>query len=253
MTMKPQIMRPRLLAQFPELCCGVSTRIGGVSPEPLGMNLSFHAGDRDENVEQNRRLFFGEMNIPPENVAFTRQVHGDNVHEARSAGTYEACDALVTNGPGVFLTVSVADCLPVLLFDRVTKSVGAVHAGWRGSRSAIVARSVEMMRRRFHASPETMLAYIGPAAGVCCYEVGEEVAAAFGSTYVQRTKGRKPHLDLKLVNRTLLIEAGLLAANIEVSDACTICQAGLFHSFRRDGQRSGRMLGVIGIRGIATG
>lgn len=248
MSMEPLIIRPRWAGRFPELCCGMSTRQGGVSPEPLGMNLSFHVGDTTENVEENRRLFFGAMSIPPERVAFTRQVHRDDVHEARIPGGYEQCDALVTNVPDLYLTISVADCVPILLFDPVTRSVGAVHSGWRGSRAAIVRRGIEMMMTRFHARPESMYAYIGAAAGVCCYEVGEEVAAEFGSKYLHRRKDGNPHLDLSMLNYDLLLEGGLPHANIELADSCTICGVGLFHSFRRDGQRSGRMLGVLGVR-----
>ena len=243
------IIQPQSLANFHEVCCALSTRRGGVRPEPLGINLSFSVGDGPKNVERNRALFFRALDIPEANIAFTRQVHGDTVCEVQHAGTMEKCDALISNKPDLYLAISVADCVPIFLFDPVTKSIGAVHAGWRGSGAGIVTKTIEMMKERYRANAEMMFAYIGPSAGVCCYEVGEDVASAFLPRYLDRSGEPKPHLDLKLVNRDLLLQAGLLSLQIEVSDACTICTEELYHSFRRDGQKSGRMLGVIGLRG----
>lgn len=247
--MKPLTIQPLWVSRFSGLCCAVSTRVGGINSEPLGMNLSFNVGDAAKNVETNRRLFFGELNVPIERVAFTRQVHSDTVHAVDVAGSYETCDALVTDRSGLFLAISVADCLPILLYDPATKCIGAVHAGWRGSRKAILTSAVEMLKAQYNANPEDIVAFIGPSAGKCCYEVGEEVAAEFPAKYVDRFKKSKPHLDLKLFNKDLLLRSGVADGGIEVSDYCTICSEEMFHSYRRDGSRSGRMMGVIGMRG----
>ena len=248
MTSRPKLIQPRWLARFPELRCGVSTRNGGVSPDPMGLNLSFHVGDKPGNVEKNRNLFFGGLDIPLEKVAFTRQVHSAVVQAAQHAGIYENCDALMTNQPDLYLAISVADCLPILLYDQTTATIAAIHSGWRGSKANIVGRGIALMQEKYDATPGTMVAYIGPSAGVCCYEVGEEVAADFEPTYLRRLNAAKPHLDLKRFNHDLMVHAGIAEKNIEVSDYCTICNADLFHSFRRDDRRAGRMIALIGRR-----
>src|ERR1041385_2716170 len=235
------VIQPELFSKYPEVRCGVSSRKGGVSPKPFDLNLSFSVGDNAENVKENRNRFFGALGIRQESVGFPKQVHGNVVRCVEKPGMYEGCDALVANASGLFLAISVADCLPIFLFDPETKSIASVHSGWRGSKMKIVSNAVKVMNEEFGTYPEDLLAFIGPSAGACCYEVGEEVAMEFKEKYVEKKSGRKPHLDLKAFNTGLLIEAGVSENNIEVSEYCTICHADLFHSYRRDKENSGRM------------
>jgi hypothetical protein len=204
-------------------------------------------GDERKNVEANRARFFKAIGINESDVAFTRQVHGDKVLHADRAGSFENCDALVTNERNRFLAISVADCVPIVLYDPVTRSIAAVHSGWRGSEAKIVLKAIQSMQRLFHAKPENMIAFLGPAAGSCCYEVGEEVAGKFDPRYATQSSNNKTHLNLKRYNKDLLTRAGIEEYNIEISPACTICNED-YHSHRRDRERSGRMLAVIGVR-----
>jgi len=107
-------------------------------------------------------------------------------------------------------------------------------------------QAVGMLRAHFGANASAMEAFIGPAAGECCYEVGEEVAAAFANQFVS-IKGGKPHISLKEANRAQLVAAGLPDASIEVHAGCTIHESSVYQSFRRDGRQSGRMVGVAGL------
>lgn len=241
------LIRSKLLSAFPQLTHGISTRLGGVSPEPYGMNLSFSVGDDEKNVLENRKRFFGSLNIPLGRIAKPNQVHGDTVLSVTTSGEYDSCDALITNEKNLFLVVTVADCLPILLFDPVTNTVGVVHAGWKGSKLGILGKVVQVMNKEYRVMSKNLVVYIGPSAGVCCYEVGEEVAKEFDGKYLDKTKGVKPHLDLKQCNKDLLLEAGVQENNIEVSPDCTICKPELYHSYRRDKAKSGRMMGVIGM------
>src|SRR6266852_4515116 len=186
---------------------GISTRLGGVSREPLGMNLSFSVGDDPADVRANRLKFFDMLNIREDRIAFQRQTHSDHVKTVTAPGVYDDCDALVTSGRDVFLAVSVADCVPIFLFDPETTTVAAVHSGWRGSKSQILRTAVATMIDQFGALSEHIIGYIGPSAGVCCYEVGDEVASQFEDKFIARTEGRKPRLDLKRFNRSLLVES----------------------------------------------
>ncbi len=236
-------------SKYKEIKFSFSTRRGGVSPEPFGMNLSFDVGDERLNVLKNREIFFGVLHIGLDELAIPRQVQGGLVKRVYDRGGYDACDGLITNSVGVYLTVSTADCLPVFLFDSVNKAVGVIHAGWRGSEMKIVSHAITLMKEEFNTSPSDLIAYVGPAAGVCCYEVGEDVARRFDDEFVIRKAYKKSHLDLKLFTKEELKKSGAKEKNIEISDFCTICRADLFHSYRRDFNESGRMMGVIGLVG----
>jgi YfiH family protein len=224
----------------------VSTRVGGVSTPPLDLNLSFNVGDDALNVKQNRELFFGSLGIGVDALALPQQVHSNTVRRADRPGLYPACDALVSNVPGVYLGVTVADCIPLLIFDAGKRAVAAVHAGWRGSLDGVASKVLETLAAEYSSTPEEMFAFLGPSAGVCCYEVGEEVARRFEPSDVQRINDRI-FLDLKSVTRRHLSAFGIPEAHIEVSDQCTICSPALFHSFRREKGKSGRMMGVVGL------
>lgn len=185
----------------------------------------------------------------PGPTATLKQTHSDQVHvvEAVCGGEQGEGDALVTNVPGTAISIRTADCVPVLLADPVRKVVAAVHAGWKGTSKAIVRRAVERMEGAYGTRPGDVVAAIGPAIGVCCYEVSADVARQFAAYGVEIPEEGKPHLNLAAINRTQLEQAGV--AQVDVLDVCTKCEAELLHSFRRDGDRSGRMHAVIGICG----
>lgn len=223
---------------------GVSTRIGGVSGEMLGMNLSFRVGDDPELVRENRRLFLSHLGLSEDRLALPSQVHGNKVLRVDTPGLFENCDALVTDSTGVVLGISIADCVPILLCDPVRHAIGAVHAGWRGTAAGIAQVAVEAMKEHYQSLPENITAFVGPCASVCCYAVGEEVSRQFPAEVVSIV-GKQQMLDLKQANCKDLEMTGVLPRNIEVSSHCTISDSELFHSHRRDGSRSGRMMAVI--------
>lgn len=180
----------------------------------------------------------------PGATATLKQTHSDHVHivEAVCGGEQGEGDALVTNVARTAISIRTADCVPILLADPVRKVVAAVHAGWKGTSKAIVRRAVERMQAQYGTNPGDVIAAIGPAIGECCYEVSADVAMQFG---VAMPVEGKPHLNLAAINRGQLEEAGVKA--VDVLETCTRCEAELLHSFRRDGDRSGRMHAVIGI------
>jgi len=241
------MIRPAIFANDPGLVAAVSTRQGGVSKDPLGMNLSFSVGDDEASVNENRQRFFSRLGIPVDALAIPRQVHSANVARVGAAGAVAETDALVTNTPGVYLCVTIADCVPILIHDPGHCAVAAVHAGWRGSAAGILSHALNLMRSAFGTNPGDLRAYVGPAAGGCCYEVGPEVAERFSPKYLADHQGSL-RLDLKAFNADALLEAGVQASHLEVSPLCTITESHLLHSYRRDGPRSGRMMAVIGIR-----
>lgn len=206
----------------------------------------------DNGVECRRRL--------AQSVGFDidRLVTGEQTHSLNIAVVTEAdaghgsldidsripcTDALITNRPNIPLMVLTADCVPVLLYDVVTRSVAAIHAGWRGTANGIVGLTVEKMKNEFGSNPKDLLATIGPCIGPCCFEVGDDVAEHFchwPETIVHRPNWSKPHIDLVLANRLQLVQAGVLQHNIETSGECTLCSPRQFFSHRRN-QTLGRI------------
>ncbi len=200
----------------------------------------------DASVEPGRKRLAREIGVPVERIALPSQVHGSLVQVVSSPGIYSESDALVTAEANLFLSIAVADCVPIFLYDPATKSIAAVHAGWRGSREQILLKALRRMETDLGADVSQVLAYLGPCAGVCCYEVGEDVAKGFAPTFVRRRDGEKPHLDLTAYNISLLRAGGVRGSHIEADGRCTICDPAGFPSYRREGKRAGRMWGIIG-------
>lgn len=241
---RAQYIRSKILEDTSLVRFAFSTRLGGVSPSPLGMNTSLSVGDVPEHVQENRRRLLASIQMTPGDLALPQQVHGDVVLKADAPGSFPDCDALITGRRGVVLGISAADCVPVFMVDTRRKAIAAVHAGWRGTSQCIVIRAVEAMTREYHTSPEDIVAFIGPCASVCCYVVGDNVTLQFHPSAVHHN-GPEVRVDLKAENVRQLTLAGVSPAGIEVSPHCTISDDHLFHSFRRDRERSGRMMGVI--------
>jgi YfiH family protein len=175
------------------------------------------------------------------------QVHGATVVTAPFEGR-PAADAQVTAQPGALLGVETADCLPILLVDPERELLAAVHAGWRGTAASVVGAAVLGLMAR-GARPDRLLAALGPGIGPCCYEVGEEVRAAFGpegARFFREGPRGRPHLDVRAANVAALERAGLRPERIHHVADCTFCRVGLYHSYRRDGAKAGRMISFIG-------
>jgi YfiH family protein len=183
-------------------------------------------------------------NIPERfrNLTTLKQVHSaDCVLAGGRSGILGVGDALLENSPGSVIAVKTADCIPILVVDPHHRAVAAVHAGWRGTAAGIVQRAVKEMQEHFGSDPADLEAALGPGILECCYEVGPEVAERFG----RRGRAR---LDLPGINRLQLIQAGVSASRIYVSNLCTMCQPEKFHSFRRDKDGAGRLYSFIGIQ-----
>lgn len=181
-------------------------------------------------------------------MASLKQVHSNVSLVAHKSGCVGEGDALVTNQPGVAVSVRTADCFPILLVDAQTRAIAAIHAGWRGTATDVVRTSLDRMRREFGTDPVNVYAAIGPGIGRCCYEVGVEVARQFGMPQAGK-------LDLAVENSNQLIAAGLAPDRIEVVGGCTFCHPAQFFSWRRDREKAGRMISFICVpaAGLDTG
>ncbi len=242
---------------------GFSTRLGGVSEGIYAsLNLGTSRGDAPEHVRENYRRFCAAVGTDPDKLVFSCQVHGCGVRVVTTADTgkglnrpvdYEA-DALITDVPGLALTVFSADCLPILLYDPVRRAVGAVHAGWRGTSLGIVTRTVERMNDCFGCRREDILAAIGPGISKCCFETHEDVpnamTEALGASalqFIEVLPTGKFRLDLKGLNAKRLEAAGVLEEHIAVSPDCTACMPEKYWSHRVTQGKRGSQAAMIAL------
>jgi YfiH family protein len=210
-----------------------TTRAGGVSDAPYAsLNLGRWTDDDPVAVAENRRR--AGAGLP---LAFARQVHGTRVirvHGATSEGAIEDADGVATAADGVAALVLTADCLPVAL--AAPGAVAMVHAGWRGLAGGVLEEGVRAVRELGDGQPTH--AAIGPGAGACCYEVGEDVAARFPAW----ARGAGGRIDLKAVAARRLRESGV--AQVTDVRRCTMCEPDVFFSHRASGGLTGRQGGL---------
>ena len=203
-------------------------------------------GSSRETREETARRVAAELDGDGR-LLLLRQPHGAVVAPAPWNGAPEA-DAAVAAEPGLVLGIQTADCLPVLLVDPQLRLVAAAHAGWRGTAAGVTRQAVRALVAR-GSRPQDLVAALGPAIGPCCYEVGDELREAFGpegAEFFRPGPGAKPHLDVRAANVRQLLEAGLPAEAIHNIADCTHCHPDLYHSYRREGLGSGRMISFVG-------
>ena len=221
-----------------------TTRFGGVSPAPFdSLNLGLHRGDKDENVAENRRRLANALGFDLGKLVLTHQTHSDIIRVVGAKDAvgfdhhlYPESDGIITNEPGVALWIFTADCTPILLHDPVTGAVGAAHAGWRGTASAIASKIVDKMCLTYQCDPKNIRAAIGPSIGFCCFQTDADVPEAMEKAFGEEAKpyirqqGDKYYVNLKGLNALALRRAGV--EDIAISGDCTVCQSHRFWSHR---------------------
>lgn len=237
---------------------GFTTRYGGVSTGIFkSLNLGENRGDDPDAVRENYRRLQAAFGF--EKLCFTKQVHENTVRYVSSRDarrpfqpiSYE-CDGLVTDEVGLALIIFIADCIPILLADVKRPIVAAAHAGWRGT-VADIAGSAVLAMERLGSRPGDIRAAIGPGISRCCFETGPEVPAAVtdvlghdGSGFFERSGAEgKYRVDLKAVNRALLVRRGVPPENIAVCPDCTACLPEKYWSHRVTQGRRGSQAAII--------
>ncbi len=217
-----------------------------------GLIIASKKGNFSSQAKKNvvRRLFEKESS-DERRVIVPQQVHGNRCVAIKEGGPlkkrYEG-DAILTDRKDVLLTVSVADCLPVFLVDPKREVVGLVHAGWRGALLGIVAQTVRIAETEFGCDPRDFAILLGPAIQKCCYEISEGIGLLFDGDFLVRVSGQRPKLDLLSANLKQFLNCGVERRNIFASKECTCCHKEMFDSFRRDGDKAGRMIAFLGIK-----
>lgn len=238
-----------------------TTRHGGVSQGNYGsFNINPFCGDKADNVVQNSELLAQSLHIPTSNIILPHQVHGIE-HRAIAPELFsmnsdvrnrilDGVDIVTTNMIEVCIGISTADCIPVLLYDPITRATAAIHAGWRGTVQRICQHTIVAMQRQYGTIASNLHAIIGPGISLLSFEVGQEVynqftEAGFDLTDVA-TWHNKWHIDLPKINIQQLTACGVLPENIHNADICTYTHTNDYFSARRLGIESGRIYtGII--------
>lgn len=251
------------LSGYGHVVASVTGRHGGTSLPPFSsLNASFRVGDDPGNVTRNRARICTALGVDLANITTAQQSHGTNIvvvgegDRGRGALSWEDAvpdaDGLVTASRDVYLLMTFADCVPIILYDPVGDALGLVHAGWRGTVGGVALRAVEQMMQSFGSRADQMVAAIGPAIGPCCYEVGHEVVKVARGARLHDSlladPGGRLCFDLRQANCTQLLRAGLRPVNLEVADLCPACQTHLFFSHRGEMGRTGRFAVIAGLR-----
>ncbi len=279
MTPSPSVApwQSELLSSIPGVAHGLTRRV-----EDLGRahgNIGFSAPRDRDDAWAMRRHWCAAMGFEPEHLVTLGQIHGRDVHVVTKAHAGHGArpgspqigrgDALVTNEVGPVLMTLHADCQPVLVVDpgagRRGPAVGVVHAGWRGTVANIVGATLRVMAAAFGTRTDDVHVVLGPAIGLCCYDVGEDVVDAWrqvagadadealatgGPSPVKTLRVPDPlrhRFSLTAANALLLNRAGVRAANMEVSGICTKCDGDHWFSHRGQGAQTGRFGAMISI------
>ncbi|HTW95992.1 MAG TPA: peptidoglycan editing factor PgeF [Tepidisphaeraceae bacterium] len=236
------------------ICHGFSTRLGGISPRPFDcMNLGNPNGcdvqDDTRRIEENYQRLSEAIGGKGREILRVHQVHGAAVAKVRRGKAFEVhqkADAMVSDDPTRFVSVRVADCVPVLLACEDGSLVAAIHAGWRGVIARVIPAALDVM----NVERGRLIAAIGPCIGVEAFEVGPEVVAAFVESFgqeapVRRREDGKGHVDLRRAIARQLLAEGVAADRIDLSERCTFRDREEFFSHRRDNGITGRMAALI--------
>jgi len=184
------------------------------------------------------------FSIDSNKIAIPIQKHTSNVKFVKETGIYNNFDGLISSKKyNITIAIKVADCVPIYIYDKENESYGLIHSGWRGTNNKIIINALDIFFNFINSSPKNIFIFIGPHIQKCCYEVDLDVAQYF--TYVKKkSKQNKWFLDLSSEIKDDILKTGIPLANIQISDICTYesldCE-----SFRRDGEKSDRMIGVI--------
>jgi YfiH family protein len=238
---------------------GVFTRLGGLSRAPFDtLNVGGMVGDDPVAVQGNMARIYEALGVDGERACTVWQVHSADAiivsHRAPDRFWLARADGMVTDRPGVALTMRFADCTPILFYDPRHHAIGMAHAGWRGTVGEVAASTLRAMQHAYNTDPADVQAAIGPAIGPDRYQVGPEVVEAaqkaFGTLegIVRYATDGSAYLNLWEANAFCLERAGLRRENIEISGVCTAANTHEFYSHRAEGGKTGRFCAVIALR-----
>lgn len=253
--------------QNPALVAGFTTKSGGTSTGYFETNnLGLHVHDKPKTVAENRKNLANKLGFALNSWACAEQIHQDHIVKIRPELTghgvldykesIKGTDAFYTKETNILLTLCYADCVPLYFYAAEQAMIGIAHAGWKGTVKNIGGKMIQLWDLTENISPAEVEVTIGPSIDKCCYRVDQPVirqvsealeSCSFKEDFYEEISEGQFKLDLKGINKQLLIQAGVLEENIQTSTLCTSCENEWFYSHRRDEGKTGRMLSYIGL------
>lgn len=222
--------------------------------------INFSTNLETSKIEENYKKICRSLNINRESIVRPKQKHTDIIKRVDELEeNYDGVDGLITNKPGINLMLTYADCTPILIYDPINNAIGNIHSGWRGTVQKIGLKAIEKMKEEYCSKPDELIVCIGPCIKQCHFEVSSDVKEIFEKefSYLNRNndiikknekeKG-KYFIDTTLINRLILERAGVRPENIIDSNICTVCNYDIVHSYRKDREKSGRNIAIIGMK-----
>jgi len=190
-------------------------------------------------------LFIKKINLDPEHLITLGQIHSPDIILASKPGFYKNKDGILNQGGSMVCAIQVADCLPIFFVNKISKTIGLIHAGWRGLSLGIIRKTIkQIINLKEDISDYHVL--IGPSIQSCCFEIKSDVLKYFDSNFYNKKSNNKFTVNLQSWAVSQLSINGIILENIKVIKKCTYCLESNYHSYRRDGSKSGRMFACIG-------
>ena len=222
----------------------ISTRQGGVSPGNFrSLNLGLNTSDNPEYINENRLKFLSSVLKDNRQLVYAKQVHGSHIVSAENVNLTTEADGFFTQSKRFALSVTIADCHPVLLAHKESGFFALLHMGWRGSVAGILNNALNMFLEK-NIQAKDLIFIIGPGIGFDFFEVGPEVKRHFRQKFWSGLANEKGFLDLGASIIDDFLSAGGLHSSVSDSRECTYANTSKFFSYRRDGQQSGRMMAL---------
>lgn len=248
---------------FPGLVAGFTTKQGGTSKESFtSLNLGFHVRDDYSSVCQNRKILSEQIDFPLENWVGAEQTHETSIQKVTKAdggrgsvvydNAFKRTDGFYSFDKEVLMTLCYADCVPLFFLAGNKQVIGIAHAGWKGTVDGIAAKMVSSFTLE-GINPSEIMVVIGPSICGNCYVVDDRVITPI--KILLEGVEKKPYnlisrnqyrLDLRELNKRILVNAGVSENNIKSTGFCTSCNHDKFFSHRKDNGKTGRMISFIG-------
>ena len=219
-----------------------------VQPQFTNLNLRAAFSLKSISVEgfEGRRSFAKKVGFDPTGLVIPKQTHSTNVNFVSSFNSIENCDGVFTNEKNIICSIQVADCMPIFFAHRSENVFGLVHAGWRGLVYGVLENTSQLIFENGYKLYDFEV-FIGPSIQKCCFEIKDDIVGNFQKECVfPARKNGSYKVDLQNQAFREMRHMGFRENQIKISNECTFCSQEKYHSFRRDGKNSGRMIGLIG-------
>jgi YfiH family protein len=221
-----------------------------IKPDIFGEDLTAFFTTKSVGIDKN--IIAKLLAINENKIFFPEQKHTDIVHILDSNLVSVVADAVITNKKGIMLGVKVADCVPILVYEKKNRILGVIHAGWRGTVKKLTSKTIKIMKESFSSNPLDIFIALGPSIKICCYDVGEDVIKLLPNTinthlqYISK-KDNKYFIDLSTININQIMDESVPYENIWNSSDCTCCMPNKYFSYRYMKTYAGSQGGFIGI------